>query len=217
MQSNGTAYNIDWYFADVGAPFKAYPVLGSGNYISTGQKGRNGFEVPGAPRPWRNGSVPEYVGFDAHHSRPTAGFDSWWINGAPGPSAGGLRWDGSRGFTNVDGPGVFPPPQVYAGASCVSSTRGPLNNSLFVFPPDIEGFQNGGPGVSTRGVWFKAVNSKLFHCRQPGFWTCVVTVSNTISIWTVLRCISGAARTQVWIDPTNATLDVGETITITPF
>lgn len=213
MQSDGTAYPVDWYFADSGAPFLGKLTTASINWerphYGSGVVG----EVPGAARTWRNGSVPEYVGFDAHGSRPIAGLPQWWISGAPRPGSGGLRFDGSRGFTDVKGPGIFPPifPPALPNPPLVSSIRGPATLLGISIPG--QAYEWSWPTLGFNIVWAKT-NDKLFGC-VPNIAAMWGHSGETIAGYMKCTAYNPSTGVSTWIDGQGTVLSPGEVLTLT--
>lgn len=212
MQADGTSYPVDWYWADPGAPFLAKQngasIQWEKPHYGSGVVG----EVVGAPRPWRDGSVPSYVGADAHGAHPVAGLTQWWLSGAPGPGIPGLRWDGSRGFTNADGPGIFPPrPHLAVSYPLSSSIFGPATP----VPPTGDQSAWSWPGRSPilAVAWGDAVLFRLQACRPN---TNIMYGQHSTDPPVPFRCTAYNAATGVstWIDPTSALLSPGEVLTL---
>lgn len=212
MQADGTSYTIDWYWADPGAPLMDGRNCGSSNWLPEDLKSQDTFEVFGAARPWRNGSVPAYVGFDAHQERPIAGFFSWWTAGAPGPGSGGLRFDGSRGFTNAPGPGIFPPfPSPNSTYPLTSSIYG-LGMALPPVPGRVTWNWTGRP-TALNVSWTQNLPQRLFPCFPGIAW---FEAQKSVGGIQYLECTSYNPATGVstWIDVIGGYLDPGEVLTL---
>lgn len=137
MGNDGSSYRVEWYFVPGTVPtldnVRRFRSLNySYPHTPPGLLGEDG------SRSWRDGSTPTYVGLDAQptHSNPIAGSLAWWQNGSPGPGSGGLRFDGSRGFTNILGPAIFPPFSGNPGPATLTWTGGPIAPGSFT--PNLE-------------------------------------------------------------------------------
>lgn len=217
MQTDGTAYNVDWYFVPTGTPSCPRLTSGSANWYKPDWPTGPVRELQGAPRPWRNGLIPAYVGRDARPggAHPIAGLAAWWANGAPGPGSGGLRWDGSRGFTDIDGPAIFAGPQTYPLVpTLVSSINGPctltFNSPTFVSwsLPWRTTFTDIG-----WGVWL-FFQRPLYTCR-PGLRVMAIEQVGVGPF--PMECIGYNPSTGVsaWVDPLGSLAAPSEVFTLT--
>ena len=160
---------------------------------------------------WRNGAVPDYVGRDAGFggSHPVAGLESWWAAGAPGPGSGGVRWDGSRGYTNIIGPGKFPPiqPPKLPAPTLTSSARG-LGN-LVINNPGLQ-YEWQWPTLGWNIVW-AMTDDRLFKC-WPGVAAMWAHSGPTFGGY--LRCTAHDPVTGIstWVDPAGSILSPGESL-----
>lgn len=218
MQADGTAYNVDWYFVTPSTPKLSQPQNGSNNWLKPDSPTGSIREVVGAPRPWRNGSTPSYVGVDARPggAHPVAGLLSWWQNGAPGPGSGGLRWDGSRGFTNGPGPGIFPPFPP-SGTPTLTSSTGRLITPGSI-TPGLEYTWDAFLGLNL--TWAKWETERV---SPPMLWQCskpaVLWISNDANVHMFpLKCtgINSMTGASTWVDVNTGFLSPGEVLTLTP-
>lgn len=95
MTTDGQQFDVAWYFTDLSTPlFPSRTRFSSLNWTRPAWANTVPGEVVGAPRPWRDGSLPPGVPFSPY---PITGAIEWHRDGAP--------------------PGAVPP-AVFGGVAC---------------------------------------------------------------------------------------------------
>jgi len=217
LSQDGHQSRVDWYFAQAGAPLlDRHNRMSSLNYIRpTTPLGTVG-EVYGAPRLWRDGSYPDYIG-DPSSSFSTAGTANDWLNGVNGNYGPiDLSYLGRKGFPYVPRAGVFPPLTPPTGAPTLLTpggvpAPGTWNGSAWHFssfagtPPHAVDVYWGNPS----SPWIEI--GRLFPCRPD----VAVLFAHDIFNGAVLKCTGLAGGVSTWTDPSGVVYPPTVTLTLT--
>lgn len=213
LRKDGVRSQIVWYFALPGAPLVPYNhSLHSLNWsrpdYGQGQIG----EVIGAPRPWRDGSYPDFIG-QPSPSYSMAGLPQDWRDGAPltyGPTI--VTYTGQKGFPYVPrAAGIFPTFYQESFIPPVLSTNigGPFGPATWIFDRWV--WSQGFP-TFVQGAWLAAANQgRLYPCVGGSVLRCHFGVNDH-----VMRCLTYDTATEVstWDDPAGGILLPGEVWTL---
>ncbi len=215
LSQDGHQSQVDWYFAQAGAPLLGLRNrMSSLNYLRpTIPPGVIG-EVPGATRPWRDGSRPSYIGSPSS-TFSTSGIASDWLNGVVtnyGPIQ--VNYLGQKGFPYAERRGLFPRWQLQLPVpQLTSSVRGVADEAT---ASNFYGWTWSVQPAPALGVLWGRNNDEV------PLWTCnpdlhYAAFNRVDGVSGKLLCTSWNTTTgvSVWADPSGVL--GGETFTINGF
>lgn len=212
LDREGNEYTVDWYFQDVNPQLFGHTHFGSLNWSKPDYGAGLVGEVIGAPRPWRNGSVPPLICNRFLHT--VRGTDDDFIRGAATPLVvpRPIIWSGKDRLNCLGVKGLFPPYSDAAPSlTLTSSVRGVAD----VQAHDLyySWTWSAPPGFGIAWGPFLEPPPNLIGCvpnRYPMY------AYNNAGRIDVMRCIEAHFDTGVskWVDDAPGLLAPGETMTL---